>query len=103
MVNILKWKTFYESFVTAVHRKTTNIEKFNYLLRYLEGQVYAAVGLSLSNENYQMAINVLCGRFGDTQTIIASHMSELLKIKYVYLDDTLVGLRQLHDRMEVNV
>ena len=52
MVNILKWKTFYESFVTAVHRKTTNIEKFNYLLRYLEGQVYAAVGLSLSNENY---------------------------------------------------
>ena len=101
----MKWQIFYESFVTAVHRKTTltNIEKFNYLLGYLEGQADLAVGLSLTNEHYQIAIDILCERFGDTQLIIAFHMSELLKIKYVKSDKDVVGLRQLHDRMEVNV
>ena len=46
------------------------------------------------------AIDILCGRFGDTQSIIAFHINELLKIKY---DKDVVGLRQLYERTEVNV
>ena len=102
----MKWQTFYESFTTAIHNKPNinNVQKFNYLVGYLEGQAKRTVeGFNITNENYQKALDLLYKRFGNTQVIITTHMNELLKIKYVKSDKVVAGLRQLYDRLEVNV
>ena len=102
----MKWQTFYESFTTAIHNKPNinNVQKFNYLVGYLEGQAKRTVeGFNITNENYQKALDLLYKRFGNTQVIITTHMNELLKIKYVKSDKVVAGLRQLYDRLEVHI
>ena len=102
----MKWQTFYESSTTAIHNKPNinNVQKFNYLVGYLEGQAKRTVeGFNIINENYQKALDLLYKRFGNTQVIITTHMNELLKIKYVKSDKVVAGLRQLYDRLEVHV
>ena len=94
--DVLKWQTFYESFNTAIHNKPniSNVQKFNCLVGYLEGQAKRIVeGFMITNENYQKALDLLCERFGNTQVIITTHMNEHLKIKYVKLDKDVAGLR----------
>ena len=102
----MKWQTFYESFTTAIHNKPniSNVQKFNYLVGYLEGQAKRTVeGFTITNENYEKALDLLCERSGNTQVIITTHMNELLKIKYVKSDKDMAGLRQLYDTLEVHV
>ena len=43
--DVLKWQTYYESFTTAIHNKPniSNVQKFNYLVGYVEGQANRAV------------------------------------------------------------
>ena len=100
--DVLKWQTFYESFTTAIHSKPniSNVQKFDYLVGYLEGQAKKTVGrFNITNKNYQKSLDLLGEQFGNTQVIITSHMSELLKIKYGKSDN----LRQLHYTLEVHV
>ena len=47
----------------------------------LEGQAARAIqGLTLSESNYQAAVEILHERFGKTQQIISAQMDELLKL-----------------------
>ena len=104
--DVLKCQTSYESFATAIHNKPniSNVQKFNNLVGYLEGQAKRRVeGFNITNENYQKALDLLCKRFGNTQVIITAHMNELLKIKYVKSDKDVAGLRELYDTLEVHV
>ena len=58
----LKWVEFWLSFETSVHKNDSlsNIEKFNYLRNKLSGDAKSAItGLSLSNENYIVALKIL--------------------------------------------
>ena len=67
---------FWDSFESAVHKndKLSPIDKFNYLKGRLVGVAKSAIaGLSLSNENYNVAIGILKERFGDRQEIIDLH------------------------------
>ena len=68
--DVLKWQTFYESFTTAIHNKPniSNVQKFNYLVGYLEGQAKRTVeGFTITKGNfYQKALDLLCERFGNT-------------------------------------
>lgn len=100
-----KWLGFYESFEASIHKsQLSNIEKFNYLRCYLEGDALNCIsGLSLSNENYEEALKLLSNRFGNPQVIINSHMHELLKMKRVYNDRDLTALRRLYDDIESHV
>ena len=49
--DVLKWQTFYETFTTAIHKPNiSNVQKFNYLLGYLEGQSKRTVeGFNINN------------------------------------------------------
>ena len=80
--NITLWKTFWDSFCSAVHnRLLTSIDKFNYLNSLLQGQVKRCIqGLFLSERNYEAAIELLQQRFGNPQLVISTHTDELLKI-----------------------
>jgi hypothetical protein len=66
--NRLLWIEFWDFFESAVHKneRLSTIDKFNYLKENVTGEARIAIaGLTLSNENYQVAIKILSERFGD--------------------------------------
>lgn len=81
--NKLYWVEFWDSFKSAVHNndRLSPVDKFNYLKGKLTGEARSAIaGLSLSNENYDVAIRILQERFGETQEIIDLHYKRLLSL-----------------------
>ena len=57
-----KWQSFFDSFQAAFAKSTnfTSLEKFNYLRCFLQGDaLYAIAGLSLTNDNYKEALELL--------------------------------------------
>jgi hypothetical protein len=100
-----EYQTFRESFEAAIHsnESLSDIEKLNYLRSYLEGPAAASIaGLSLTNENYKIAVDILNERYGNKQLVISSHMDSLLKIPPV-TDANDKRMRPLYDQIEVNV
>ena len=104
-----KWHTFFDSFDSAIHQndqlsKTSNIQKMTYLRSLLEGSASEAIaGLTLSNENYLHAVDMLKARFGDEQVLISSHMNILLKIEPVKSVSDVKGIRKIYDNIESQV
>ena len=91
-----KWQSFFDSFQAANGKSinSTGVEKFNYLRCFLEGDgLHAIAGFSLTNDNYKEALELLQSRYGNTQQIVAAHMSALIKISSVDNED-LCGLRK---------
>ena len=67
---ITKFKSFWDSFDSAVNKNAdlSSVDKFNYLHALLEGQAARAIqGLTLSESNYQAAVEIFHDRFGKTQ------------------------------------
>ena len=64
----LSWQGFWDQFSTSIHEndEITDIDRFNYLKRYLGGQALETIsGLSLNKENYLHAIGILKERYGN--------------------------------------
>ena len=102
--DITSYRTFWDSFESAVHKnpELSNIDKFNYLNSLLEGRALRAVqGLTVSEDNYQAAIDILQQRFGKPQQIISAHMDELMKIPPCTVDKPL-QLRYVYDKISVH-
>ena len=88
--NVLHWYSFWKSYEQAIHNSPSlgKVEKFNYLLTYLEGPAYRAIkGLTISEHNYDAAIKILQDRYGDQQVVINLHMDKLLSVRPVYTDE----------------
>ena len=101
-----KWHSFWDSFKSAVHENTTlsAIERFNYLILLLEGAAYRAVqGLTITEDNYNSAIELLHERFGKPQHIISAHMDELLKTQGCNDSDRHSSLRYVYDKITVHI
>ena len=76
---ITKFKSFWDSFYSAVNKNAdlSSVDKFNYLHALLEGQAARAIqGLTLSESNYQAAVEILHEHFDKTQQIVSDHMDE---------------------------
>ena len=76
---------FWDSF-EAVDLNTSlslsEVEKLHYLVSKLTGEAKNSVsGIQLSNENYQVAVELLKERYGDKQTVVTSHYTELIYLK----------------------
>ena len=81
--DITHYHTFWDSFESTVHRnpELSKIDKFNYLNSLLEGPASQAIqGLTVIENNYHAAIEILQQRFSKPQQIISTYMDELLKI-----------------------
>ena len=79
----LKWTEFWDAFENAVHNnaRLSNIEKFNYLRSKLNGEAKRAIqGLTLSKENYVIAIGILKERFGNQQEVIDLHYNKMINL-----------------------
>ena len=84
--NILSWNTFWDSFEPAVHNRQglTNAEKFNYLRSKLVGDAFTSIsGLQCTNENYNIAIDLLKARFGQKQAILDAHYQAVTNLPHV--------------------
>ena len=103
--DVTNWITFWDSFKSAVHdnAQISSIDKFNYLNSLLEGAAARTIqGLTLSEDNYASAIDLLQERFGKPQQIISAHMDELLKIQACSSERT-TSLRFVYDKISVHV
>ena len=88
-----------DSFVAAIDscEDLEDIEKFNYLHFYLEGEAFRTIpDIKLTDKNYPEALEVLRRRYGNKQRIISTHMNELLNIKEVERDRDLQGFTGIH-------
>ena len=102
---VTNWLSFWDSFNSAVHVNPglSKIDKFNYLNSLLEGSAKRAIqGLTLSDANYDSAIEILQQRFGRQQQIISAHMEEILKIQ-PSTSDSPSSLRFVYDKLNVHV
>ena len=102
----LQWKTFIDTFKSAIHENSTltEVEKMNYLKSLLTGPAEETInGISLSNDNYKVVLDLLEKRFGDEQVILSAHMNNLLSLECVRGVSDVKGLRTLCDRIEGQV
>lgn len=91
----MKWSPFWDAFSSAVHTndRLSEIDKFNCLRSLLEESAHDAIaGLQLSAVNYNVAIEILHKRFGNSQLIISRHMESLLSVNAVNSDSHLLEL-----------
>ena len=80
------------------------VDNFNYL-KFLLKETAANVisGLTLTNSNYDHAIELLKNRFGNRQVIITSHMDALTKLQRITAPHDVKALRQLYDTVESHI
>ena len=97
----LKWVEFWQSFESSVHKNDSlsDIENFNYLRNKLTGDAKSAItGLSLSNENYSVALKILTDRFGNVQDTVDLHYTAIINLKSA--SDSVDSLRSLLDAVD---
>ena len=85
--NPLEWHSFHDQPNISIHQNKTlsDIDRFNYLRRYLAGQAFATIsGLTLNSESYKETFNFLIDRYGNPQVLISAHMETLIKINKEY-------------------
>ena len=76
----------WDQYENAIHKniEISNVDKFNYLRSYLREAVFVAIkGFSLTNNNYQSALDILKDPFGKKTIVINSHINKLLNLTQV--------------------
>ena len=104
--DISKWQNFWSQFSETIHKNQylSKSDKFNYLKSFLSGNAAKVVaGLSLTEDNYDHAVQMLTSRFGRKDLIINAHMNKLLSLSPVKRVTDIVALRNLYDECEVQV
>lgn len=100
------WQEFWSQYETAIHSNSAlcKKEKFTYLKTYLTGTAARAVaGLTLTDSNYDAAVDILRSRFGRKDLIVNAHMSKLLNLTPVKKSSDVSALRQLYDDCEIQI
>ena len=102
--DVLRSQEFWGSLSLAVHENKClcPVEKLNYLHAKLEGNAKKAVaGLEITNDNYEVAVKILCDRFGDPQTVISGHYTKLMDLPSS--TNQTLALRLTFDELEKHV
>lgn len=78
------WNAFWDSFECTIdkNKRLSKIKKFNYLKIKLFGDAkYVVSSLSLSNENYKIAVGTLKERFGNIEDVVDRHFGEMINLQ----------------------
>ena len=81
--SIFKYAEFWDVFESAIHsnKQRHDIDKFDYLKPKLKGTASEVIsGLELTQENYNIAINLLKERYGKKQIMIKAHFAKLMNL-----------------------
>ena len=101
--DLTSYPTFMDSYESIIHNNKTlsPVEKFYYLKGLLKGKAAATIeGLSMTNDNYESAIELIKSRFGDRKSLQAHFIDSLMKLKPVENVKDIKSLRVLHDKIE---
>ena len=104
--DLLSWPEFWELYTAAVHQNTSysSIEKFVYLRGHLTGEAARSIqGLATTEENYQIAIDILKDRFGKESIRKEMLMANLLQLQEVTDANDLQSLQCLIDDLVANI
>ena len=83
------WNAFWDMISAHIHNneELSSITKFSYLVGCLEREAANTVkGLSLSDANYDTALEILKTRFGRKELIIHDHIKALLHLQHLKLE-----------------
>ncbi|XP_065642134.1 uncharacterized protein LOC136073823 [Hydra vulgaris] len=100
------WQTFYENFDCAINKNMDffDIQKMTYLRNLVKGQALSAItGLTLSNKNYSVALNILKNRFSNKQLLTSIHMKKLLSLEKIKDVRNISELRKMFDTIEIQI
>ncbi|ESP04146.1 hypothetical protein LOTGIDRAFT_176360 [Lottia gigantea] len=100
------WQSFWDSFDAAVNSNDSisKVDKFNYLKGLLEGAASLCIaGLSLTEQNYDSAVELLLEPFGNKQVMISSYMDALIDLSPVSNSNDVKRIRSLFDSIEVSI
>lgn len=102
---ISQWHEFWSQYETAIHDdKLCKNEKFNYLKSLLTGAAARAVaGLTMTDGNYDAAIELLQNRFGRKDIVVSAHTSKLLNLTPVKRYADIAALRHLYNECEIQI
>lgn len=80
--NILQWTQFWDKFEANIDcTNLKEVEKLSYLLSSLEGDARAVIeGMSITNDNYAVAVETLKNRYGSKERVIDAHYEALSKL-----------------------
>uniref|UniRef100_A0A914X636 CCHC-type domain-containing protein n=1 Tax=Plectus sambesii TaxID=2011161 RepID=A0A914X636_9BILA len=78
----LKWSGFWDTFEATVHTQAISpVQKLNYLMSKLTGEAFEALdGITKSNDNYEIAVELLKERFGQARQIKQALYAQLRNI-----------------------
>ena len=102
--DILQWQPFWQAYEAEIDFDDTlaNINKFNYLVGQLDQNVLSTVaGLTPSNENYKVLVDLLKERYGRKPKVVAAYMRALYSIQKP--EANLKSLRNFYDVVEAYV
>ena len=103
---ISQWQEFWSQYEIAIHDNDAlcKREKFTYLRSYLTGAAARAVaGLTMTDDNYDAAVELLQNRFGRKDILVSAHMSKLLNLSPVKRSSDVAALRHLYDECEIQI
>ncbi|KFM58018.1 hypothetical protein X975_21488, partial [Stegodyphus mimosarum] len=78
------WQGFWGQFEGAIHenKQLSKIDKFNYLKSFLKDSALKCIqGLTLTQNNYDLAVELLKERFGSERTFVDKQISRKLKLE----------------------
>ena len=100
---IADWQEFWDSFKSSIHNddQLAKVDKFKYLRSYLEDPAKGVVtGFSLTDDNYDAALELLRKRYAKPGVIKRAHLNDLINLAPVYSEKNVQRLRILHDQIE---
>ena len=104
--DVTQFKEFWDQFSATIDSSDLPVvTKFTYLKSLLEGDAKSAIdGLTLTQEHYTVACDILQERFGRTELIVFSHIQSLLNLKPDEKQKSAVAkLRSLMDQLNIHV
>ncbi|XP_074649059.1 uncharacterized protein LOC141904373 [Tubulanus polymorphus] len=102
--NILNWMEFFDSFNSAVgmDENLTDVQKFQYLRAQTTDEAAQVInGLSLTDGNYNHALELLKDRYGKPHVIIGAYMRALWELEPPSANHQ--SLRNFYDRLEAYI
>lgn len=97
--NYSDWTSFYDLFKSLIHNNTelSKIQKYHYLKSNLKGDAEVLLRqFSLTEANYEKALEVLEARYNNKRLIVHSHITRLLTQKKL-ASESAKGMRSLLD------
>ena len=100
----LRWREFWEQFKNNIHSSSLEATtKFSYLRELLTGKASAVIrGLSLSAENYKVAVDLLHQEFGNDTRLRSAHIKAIREVQPVANAHHLKQLRRFYEEVSIN-